>query len=78
MLPVPMFNYTEIALAICVIVIMVKAAEFENRSGLIWGCITLALVFCSMWFFGRPFVRVLVAGGLAFGAMTAAKMIQED
>ena len=78
MLPIPMISYTEIALAICVIVAMVKVAEFENRSGLIWGCITLVLVFCALWFFGHPFVRVLVAGGLAFGAMTAAKMIQEE
>ena len=70
--------YAEVALAVCVIVAMVKVAEFENRSGLIWGCITLALVFCAMWFFGHPYLRVLVAGGLAFGAMTAVKMMRED
>ncbi len=78
MLPIGPIPYVEVVLAICVIVIMVRAAEFENRSGLIWGCITLVLVFCAMWFFGQPYVRVLVAGGLAFGAMTAAKMIQEE
>ncbi len=78
MLPIRPIPYLEIALGVCVIVAMVKVAEFENRSGLIWGCVTFALVFCAMWFFGQPYVRVLVAGGLAFGAMTAAKMIQED
>jgi Mg/Co/Ni transporter MgtE len=78
MLPVPQIPYTEIALAIIAIVMMVKVAEFENRSGLLWGCVTFALVFCSMWFFGRPFVRVIVAAGLAFGAMTAAKMLSDD
>jgi hypothetical protein len=78
MLPVTQIPYTEIALAIIAIVMMVKVAEFENRSALIWGCITFVLVFCAMRFFGHQFVRVLVATGLAFGAMTAAKMLSED
>jgi hypothetical protein len=75
MLTIP---YTEIFLAIAVIVTMGKVADFENRSVPIWGGLTLLLVSGSMWFLGHPFIRVILAGGLAYGAMTALKMIQED
>ena len=66
----------ECVLIIALIVFMARLAGQENRSGLLWGLVTFALCFlCSL--IPLPFVRVLIAGAISFGAMFAAKLIRD-
>lgn len=71
-------SYVEVVLAAAMVILMIRIADFENRSPLGWGILAFALVFGSMWVLRYPFVRVILAGALVFGGMTAARMIRED
>ena len=64
----------EIILGIGVCVVMAKIASQDNESGVIWFCVTFALCLGASYS-PLPFLRFLIAGGVAFGLMIAYKMI---
>ena len=66
-----MFELLIIAVAIAV---MVRVANLENRSPFIWGCVTFALCFLSLTI-PFPFLRVVLAMAVSFGAMFVSKLI---
>jgi hypothetical protein len=65
----------EIAMIIAAIVLMVKVADAENRSGLLWGCATRGIAFVSL-FLPWPYLRVFLAAVVAFAAMMVVNMVQ--
>ena len=58
----------------CAIIIMVKIADIEGRSSLVWGLATFAsCVVCSMlipW----PLINIFVGLSVSYGAMFALKL----
>ncbi len=59
-------------LALCVF--MYRVAVHENTSGWLWALITFVLCIGSLYI-PLPFLRVLIAGGAAFGAMFVFKLL---
>lgn len=66
----------ELIIVIAMCVVMAKLADAEDRSGILWGSLTLVLCLGS---FGIPFpfVRVIAAGVAAFVLMIVSKIIAE-
>jgi hypothetical protein len=64
----------EIILAIGACVVVGKVASADGRSALIWGLITAGICVASL-LIPIPFLRILIAFGVAFGIMIAAKAI---
>ncbi len=58
----------EIAGGIGVCVMMGRIASEENRSAIIWFCITFLLCFASV-LLPIPYLRFLIAGGISFAAI---------
>jgi hypothetical protein len=67
----------EIILAIGACVVVGKIASADGRSALIWGLITAGIC-CASLVIPIPFLRILIAFGVAFGAMIAVKAIRGD
>lgn len=59
------------------VVLMVRVAEMEGRSQVVWGAVTAGLCILSVMFIPFPFVNVVIGLVLAFGAMFAAKALTE-
>jgi hypothetical protein len=59
---------------ICAIIIMVKVADIEGRSSLVWGFATfVSCIACSMlipW----PLINIALGLGVSYGAMFALKL----
>lgn len=62
----------EIALAIGLVVVIVKVADNEGQPTFVWGLLTTLACIGSMFLIPWPFLRVLGAGILVFIAMTVA------
>jgi hypothetical protein len=62
----------EYFLGICAVVAMYKIADADGRSGLVWGVITLFIVF-GCFAIPLPFLRVLIALIIAFVALMVRK-----
>jgi hypothetical protein len=63
----------ELVMAVAVVVAMVKIADIENQSSLIWGAVAVGMVvLCFM--IPMPFLRVVVAGVLSYVAMFIYKV----
>lgn len=62
----------EIGLVIAACVGMSRIADAEGRSGILWGVLTLGLCLASL-LIPLPFLRVLLAGVIAFVALMVAK-----
>jgi hypothetical protein len=67
----------EIALAVGACVVIGKVASADGRSAIVWGLITAGICFLSL-LIPIPFLRVLIAFGVAFGVMIAVKAIRGD
>lgn len=66
----------EIALIIGTCVIMSRIAEADDESGIIWGSVTFLLCLAGM-LVPLPFLRVFVAGVVAFVLMLVYKIIRK-
>ncbi len=64
----------ELIMIVALIVFMYRLAEHENMAGWLWGLITFAVCGGAM-FIPLPYVRVVIAGAVAFGAMFAFKLL---
>lgn len=64
----------ELLLVIASCVAMAKIASADNKSGIIWGCITFGLCLAS-GLIPLPFVRVFIAFVVSFILMTASNAI---
>ncbi len=53
---------------------MAKIADADDKSGIIWGCITFALCLASLYI-PLPFVRVFIAFAASFILMTASNAL---
>lgn len=62
----------EFILAIAASIAMGRFAETDRQEGLKWGAITFVLCLAS-FLIPLPFLRVLLACGIAFGLMTLGK-----
>jgi hypothetical protein len=62
----------EILFAVAATVAMGRFAEADRGEGLKWGAITFALCLAS-FIIPIPFLRILLACGIAFGLMTVGK-----
>jgi succinate-acetate transporter protein len=62
----------EIGLAVAACILMSKIADAEGRSTLVWGTLTLLLCVGSLAI-PLPFLRILLAGVVAFIALMVAK-----
>lgn len=59
----------EIVVLIACTVLMMKIADLENLSGILWGSVTLGLCVLSLAI-PLPYIRVLVGLALSFALMT--------
>ena len=64
----------ELALLIAICVIMGKIAAASNCNPWAWGSITLAIAIGSLFLLNWPFLRLMLAAVVAFGAMTVYRM----
>jgi len=62
-------------LIIAAVVAMVKIADAENQSMILWGVVTLLLVVACSVFIPFPFLGPLAGFILSFGAMTTYKIV---
>ena len=67
----------EIALAVGACVVSGKIASADGRSALVWGLVTAGICVLSLAI-PIPFLRILIAFGVAFGVMIAVKAIRGD
>ena len=68
-----MFEWLMIAAAVFV---MVKAADAEGRSSVLWGFLTFGIcMVCRV--IPLPLVRILIAAVISYGAMFVHKLISE-
>lgn len=66
----------ELVVMLACIVLMARVAEFENRSGVIWGSVTLVL--CLACFsIPLPYVRVLIALVISYIALSVYNARQD-
>ena len=63
----------EVGLGIAACFAVAKVASVENESGIIWGAITFLLCAVSL-LVPLPFLRIFIAGLLAFVLMIVYKM----
>jgi len=64
----------ELVMVIFAVVVMVRVADAENRSGSLWGAVTFLLCMLSLAI-PLPFLRVLIALGVSLGALFVSKML---
>lgn len=64
----------EIVIGIAAVVAMVRIADAEEQSRLLWGSVTVGLTILSL-LLPLPIVRVALAGILAFVAMFVYKIV---
>ena len=62
----------ELILIVAATIAMARFAETDRSEGLKWGGITLGLCLAS-FLIPLPFLRILLACGIAFGLMTVGK-----
>lgn len=67
----------EIILAIGACVVIGKVASADGRSAIVWGLVTAGLCAASL-VIPIPFLRILIAFGMAFVAMIVVKAIRGD
>ena len=65
----------ELVRVIFAIVVMVRVADAENRSPIIWGAATFLLCMLSLAI-PLPFLRILIALAVSVGALFASKMLR--
>ena len=70
-----MFN---LLIIIAGVILMVKVADIEERSGLLWGGITLLTCLGSGALIPLPFLDIVIGIVISFLLMTAAKVIQKN
>lgn len=63
----------EIILGIGASIAIFRMAEADRGEGLKWGGITFGLCLLSFFLIPIPFLRILLAIGIAFGLMTFGK-----
>ena len=56
----------ELIVLAAMVVLMVKIADFEDESKLLWGFITFALCGGSLLVIPLPFFRIVIAGVVTF------------
>ena len=69
-----MYGTFELVVVVAAIVVMVRVADAERRSPVIWGAITFGLCFLS-FMIPLPFLRVGIALVVSYGAMFACKLL---
>ncbi len=52
---------------------MAKIAVADEQSGVLWFCVTFAMCIVVVLFIPLPYIRMLIAGVLAIGAMMGYK-----
>lgn len=62
---------------IAAVSVMVKVADAEGKSSVLWGGITFVLCYCSSMLIPFPFAGVLAGLVLSYGVMLAANMMDE-
>jgi hypothetical protein len=65
----------EIGVCIAGVVLMAKIADIERQSMVIWGVVTAGSCAAALFLLPWPFVRVIIAIALSFGALTVFKII---
>jgi hypothetical protein len=60
------------------VTIMVKAAEMEDRSTILWGGITLALCIACSIFIPLPLINIVIGLALTYLAMLIANLLRKD
>ncbi|MFC1734574.1 hypothetical protein ACFL1X_00550 [Candidatus Hydrogenedentota bacterium] len=65
-----------LAMLISSVIIMIKVADAENRSGLFWGLVTLVVCLACGWFIRLPLVNICIGLFISYMAMFAMKLIQ--
>ncbi|RYX82314.1 hypothetical protein EON83_20185 [bacterium] len=63
----------ELMLTVAAVIAISRMAETDRGEGLKWGGITLGLCILTLFIPIFPFIRVMVAIGIAFGLMTFTK-----
>jgi hypothetical protein len=64
----------EIPLGILMVVTVARIAYADGESAVIWGAVALVLGFLCLRYIPIAYARILVAGVLTIGAMTAYKI----
>ena len=66
----------ELILVVAAIVLMVRIADAEGRSGIIWGAVTFGICMapCAI---PLPFIRIAIAAPLSYGIMFSIKLATE-
>lgn len=64
----------ELLLLIACCVAMYKIADADDKSGIIWGSITLGLCVVCLFIIPLPFIRIFIAFILGFVLMTASNI----
>ena len=64
----------EILIGVAAVIAMIRIADAEEQSRLIWGSVTVGLMILSL-LLPLPMVRVALAGILAFVAMFVYKIV---
>ena len=64
----------EIALAVAVVILMVRIARADDESPVIWGGVTIALCIASLWL-PLPMIRLVLAAVATYLLMFAFRII---
>lgn len=64
----------ELVLLIACCIAMAKIAVADDKSGIIWGCVTLALCVVAGYLIPLPFIRFFIAFAVSFALMTASNI----
>ena len=57
-----------------IVIIMVKAAEFEGQPPLVWGGLTAVLCYLCGWWIPLGLFSILLGGLLSYGLLFIVKM----
>ena len=66
-----------ILMIIAAVVIMVKAADMEGRSSVLWGALTLILCLACGALIPLPLINIAIGLGMSYFAMFIMKLVQE-
>jgi len=67
----------ELFLAVVMVVTMIKIADADGQSAILWGSAAFVISVLCFMFIPFLFIRVLIAAVLTFAAMTAYKMVKK-
>ena len=66
----------ELVMLLATVVAMVKIADHEDRSPIIWGALTIAIGVGAIMILPWPFLRMMLVLIFCFGLMAVAKIVR--